>query len=166
MVSTQLRARPLGWVLRIWRASVFHPSAIPVYEGETSAELKRGFLPLFDLILIIMGGMAVSKGMPSFDIVYNDHISTIAAWVLVASAAVAAFGLMFPRFWMMEAIGKIVMFAILAGYSVALWSLVSLGGDGRGFVAGAITALAAFVGWNLRRIGRERRAGTNGKGKK
>lgn len=154
------------WAVRLWRASIFHPGSIPVYEGETSAELKRGFLPLFDLILIVMGGMAVYKGMPSFDVVYNDTISSFAAWVLVGSALVAAFGLIFPRFWALEAIGKIFMFAILTGYSVALWSLVSVGGDGRGFVAGAITALAAFVGWNLKRIGRERRAGTNGKGKR
>lgn len=165
-VKTSSLAHLPNWVVRLWRASIWYPDAIPVYEGETSSELKRGFLPVFDLILIIMGAMAVSKGMPSFDIVYNDFISTAAAWVLVASAAVAAFGLTFPRFWMMEAVGKIVMFAILTGYSVALWALVATGGDGRGFVAGSTTALAAFVGWNLKRIGRERRAGTNGKGKK
>lgn len=155
-----------AWLVRLRRASIFDAGAIPVYEGETSAELKRGFLPLFDAILIVMGAMAVRNGMPSFDIVYNDFISTFAAWVLVGSAILAAFGLIFPRFWMMEAVGKIVMFAILSGYSVALWALVSSGGDGRGFVAGATTALAAFVGWNLKRIGRERRAGTNGKGKR
>ena len=163
--GTLIVHRP-AWLVRLWRASIWHPGAVPVYEGETSAELKRGFLPLFDLILIIMGGMAVHKGMPSFDIVYNDTISTFAAWTLLVGAVVAAFGLVFPRFWRMEAIGKIILFAILSGYAVALWALVSVGGDGRGFVAGSVTALALLVGFNLLRIGRERRAGTSGKGKK
>ncbi|QDH92267.1 hypothetical protein SEA_PHILLYPHILLY_57 [Microbacterium phage PhillyPhilly] len=166
MNTSPIRTHIPHWALPVWRASIFHPGAIPVYEGETSAELKRYFLPLFDTILIIMGLMAIQSGMPSFDIVYNDTISSLAAWVLAASAAAAMFGLLFPKFWRMEAWGKIFMFAILSGYSVALWGLALQGGSGRGFVAGGITALTAFVGWNLWRIGRERRAGTNGKGKK
>lgn len=153
------------WAVPIWRASIFHPGSIPIYEGQTSVELKRGFLPVFDAILIVMGVMAIHGGMPSFDIVYNEQISIIAAWALALSAMAAGFGLIFPRFWRMEAWGKIVMFAILLGYSVALWGLAIDGGSGRGFVAGGISALTLFVGWNLLRIGRERRAGTNGKGK-
>lgn len=154
------------WLMRLRRPTIWNPDAIPVYEGATSAELKRELLPVFDLILVIMGSMAVVKGMPTFDIVYNDYISTAAAITLLSGAAIAAFGLIFPRFWRWEAVGKIVMFAILTGYSIALWSFVATGEDGRGFVAGAVTALSVFVGWNLKRIGRERRAGTNGKGKK
>lgn len=166
MNTSPIRTRLPHWAVPIWRASIFHPGAIPVYEGETSSELKRYFLPLFDVILILMGLMAIGSGMPSFNIIYNDTISSIAAWVLAGSAASAMVGLIFPRFWRMEAWGKIVMFAILSGYSAALWGLVFDGGEGRGFVAGALTALTAFVGWNIWRIGRERRAGTHGKSKK
>lgn len=166
MNTSPVMARLPHWAVPIWRASIFHPGAIPIYEGETSTSLKRGFLPVFDAIPIVMGAMAIHSGMPSFDIVYNDQISVLAAWALVISAAAAAFGLIFPRFWRMEAIGKIIMFAILLGYSYALWSLTAAGGNGRGFVAGGITALTLFVGWNLLRIGRERRAGTNGRGSK
>lgn len=160
---TRKAARP-EWLSRLWRASIWHPGAIPVYEGQTAAELKRGALPLLDLCLIIAGAMAVHYGMPTFDVVYNDVISGVAASFLLASAFAAGVGVVFPRLWRLEAIGKIIMFSILLSYSVGLWGLVSGGVQGRGFVAGTTSALTVIVGWNLWRIGRERRAGTNGKG--
>lgn len=164
-IATPRAVRP-EWLNRLWRASIWHPGAVPVYEGETAAELKRGALPLLDLCLIIAGAMAVRNGMPTFNLVYNDVISTVAAWLLLISAFSAGVGVMFPRLWRLEAVGKIVMFSILLAYSVGLWGLLSSGIQGRGFVAGTTSALTIIVGWNLWRIGRERRAGTNGKGHK
>lgn len=144
--------------MRLWRASIWHPDAIPVYEGETSAELKRYVLPLLDAVLIIMGIMALYTGMPSFDIVYNSLISWFSALLLLVAAAMAGVGLIFPRLWKMESIGKIIMCSILSGYATALWCLVVAGQDSRGFMAGAMTGLVVVLGWNLWRIGRERRA--------
>jgi hypothetical protein len=115
-------------------------------------------LPAFDFVLVIMGWSAVKLGMPTFDIVLNAHISMISAWALLIAAITALVGLAFPRLWVLEAAGKLLMVLVLAGYATGLWVLVSQGADGRGFVAGALTALLLLPLWNLRRIGRERQA--------
>lgn len=156
--TTSTLIRRSRWLGALWRASIWHPDAIPVYEGQAALELKRYVLPAFDAILVVMGIMAVAMGMPSFDILYNDLLSTVAAWTLLVSAITAGVGLAFPRLWKLEAIGKIAMTAVIAGYSTALWVLVVRGEDGRGFVACATTALLLLPIWNLRRIGRERQA--------
>lgn len=146
-----------GALHRLWRASIWHPAAIPAAEGKASHELKRYVLPAFDLLLVVMAFTAVNLGMPSFDIVFNDFISTVASWALLVAAVTALVGLAFPRFWVLEAAGKLLMILVIGGYAGALWTLVAQGADSRGVVACAFTALLILPMWNLARIGRERR---------
>lgn len=148
----------IDWLRRVRRQSIWAPGAIPASEGLASRELKRVILPLFDGILILMGAISVKLGMPSFDIVFNDFISSMSSWALLAAALTAFAGLALPHLWYLEAAGKVIMFVILGGYSAALWVLFAQGVGDRGPVACAFTALLLLPGWNLWRIGRERRA--------
>lgn len=143
---------------RLFRASIWHPDAIPVVEGTTSLELKRVVLPLFDGVLIMMGIVAIRYGMPSFDIVHNHVISKIAAWALLVGGVLAFAGVAFPRLWITEVVGKLLAVAVLGGYGGALWALVLDGSDGRALVAAAFTGLVIIALWALYRLGRERRA--------
>jgi hypothetical protein len=147
-----------GVMRKMWRATIWHPNAISLAEGETSREMKRYVVPLSDALRSIMGFTAVNLGMPSFDIMYNSFISTVAAWTLLGAAITALVGLAFPRLWVAEAVGKLLMLIVLVGYAAALWVLVAQGGDTRGVVAAAFTGLLFLPMWNLQRIGREWRA--------
>lgn len=143
----------------VWRASVWHPEAIPAGRDRdaTSAELKRFVLPYFDGVLILMSILAIAKGMPSFDIVFNAEISAISSWTLLVASLSAAFGLIFPRFWRFEGFGKLLMIPILGGYAAALWVLTFQGVGDRAVVACAFTGLLALPLWTLWRINREQR---------
>ncbi|MBD8477557.1 hypothetical protein [Microbacterium sp. CFBP 8794] len=151
---------------RMWRASIWHPEAIPVIEGQISRDLKRVVLPLFDVALIVMGVAALAGGMPSFDLVHNHLISAVAGWALLVGGTSALFGVVFPRLWVAEAAGKLVVLLILGAYAGALWALVGEGSAGRALTAGAFSGLLALPLWNLVRLGRERRARRTRKGRK
>lgn len=143
---------------RLARASIWHPDAIPVVEGQTSFELKRVVLPILDVVFAIMGVSAIVGGMPSFDLVHNHVISAVAGWTLLAGGVIAFAGVAFPRLWVAEVVGKLLVVLILGGYAGALWALVGEGSAGRALTAGAFSGLT-FVGlWTLYRLGRERRA--------
>lgn len=120
-------------------------------------EMKRYVLPLFDVILVAMGVYAVRRGMPSFEIVWDAHLSSIAAWSLLVAAVAALAGIIFPKLWMAEAAGKTIIFAVLVGYAAALGLLDFVGEGDRGFVALALAGMSIIPGWNLIRLGRERR---------
>lgn len=140
----------------LWRASIWHPDAIPVTEGSTSREMKRIVLPLFDALVILMGFNGILNGMPSFALVYDPTITVIASWTLFMAGWVAFVGLAFPRLWYLEAVGKLAMVFVLGGYAGAVWIAYVQGDAGRGFVAAGLTGLLALPMWNLARLGRER----------
>lgn len=145
-----------GAARRIWALTIWHPDAIPAHEGELARDLKRYVLPLFDVVIVIMGLVAIDAGMPSFDILYNIHLSAAASHVLLAAGLFAAAGVVFPRLWLAEALGKIVIVTIVGGYAAALWALAAQGVGSRAFIASALTAIVILPGWNLIRLGRER----------
>ncbi|MGK9222082.1 MULTISPECIES: hypothetical protein [unclassified Microbacterium] len=140
----------------LWRASIWHPDAIPSEEGRASRELKRYVLPTFDVLMIVMGLNAVRYGMPSFDLVYSPAIAVAAAWLLLAAGVLALAGISFPRLWIAEALGKLAMVVVLGGYAGALWALLLAGEWARAFVAAGLTAMIVLPMWNLARLGRER----------
>lgn len=140
----------------LWRASIWHPEALPATEGAASRELKRYVLPIFDVLVIVMGANAVQFGMPSFNLVYSPVVAVLAAWVLLAAGVLALVGISFPRLWVAEAFGKLAMVAVLGGYAGALWVLLAQGQWARAFVAAGLTGLIVLPMWNLARLGRER----------
>lgn len=140
----------------LWRATIWHPSALPITEGSASREMKRIVLPIFDVLVIVMGLNAVYNGMPSFDLAFPLWVAVGAAWVLLASGVIALIGITFPRLWVAEMVGKFAMTIVLGGYAGALWGLVLTGGGSRAFVAGGLTAMIVLPMWNLSRLGRER----------
>lgn len=146
----------------VLKHTIWAPDAVPAIEGVTSREMKQFVLPLFDVAVVIMGVNAIGNGMPSFSLALpgwlDPWLSVVAAWVLALGGAVAFIGLAIPRLWVAEAIGKLMMVAVLGGYASALWALFLAGEPGRAFVAAGMSALVALPLWNLRRLGRERLA--------
>lgn len=140
----------------LWRETIWHPDALPATEGAASRELKRYVLPIFDILMIVMGLNAVQFGMPSFNLVYSPVVAVLAAWVLLGAGVLALVGISFPRLWIAEAVGKLAMVGVLGGYAGALWVLLAQGQWARAFVAAGLTAIIVLPMWNLARLGRER----------
>lgn len=147
--------RTAGAARRVWAQTIWADGAIPPNEGELARELKRVVLPLFDVVIVVMGLVAIDSGMPSFDILYNIHLSAIASHVLLTAGILAAAGVAFPRLWLAEALGKIVIVTIVGGYAAALWALAAQGVGSRAFIAAALTGLVLLPMWALVRLGRE-----------
>lgn len=140
---------------RLWEASIWHPDAIPESEGVASRELKRLVLPIFDGFVAGMGFGGMILGMPSIAEVWAVEPSQIAGFVLMIAGLTAFVGIVFPKFWVAEAIGKLLMLLVIGGYAVALWVLTFQGVGTRWVVAFAFTALLALPFWNIARLGRE-----------
>jgi hypothetical protein len=142
------------------RGTIWHVDAIPVIEGQTSLEMKRIVLPLFDILMIIMGYNALLQGMPSFELALPEWmspwLSSVAGWMLTLGGVSALVGISIPRLWIAEALGKLLMVMVIGGYAAALWALYLLGDPNRGFVAAGMSALVVIPMWNLARLGRER----------
>jgi len=142
---------------RLWRASIWHPEAVPAIEGQSSRELKRYVLPSFDALIIGMGVAGVLLGMPSFSVLYDEQVAYASGWVLLIGGLLAFTGCMFPRLWVLEATGKLLMLPVIGGYATALWVLTFAGEGDRWIVATAVSSMLALPVWTLARLGRERR---------
>jgi hypothetical protein len=142
----------------LYRQTVWHPAAIPESQGESDRELKRYVLPVFDIIITAMGLAGVIRGMPSFDIIFVDFIAHLSGWLLLIGGVLALGGISFPKLWLAEGIGKLLMLLVIGGYAAALWVLTFQGEGQRWIVSLAVTGLLVLPLWNLARLGRERRA--------
>ena len=80
---------------------------------------KRIWLPLFDVIMITSGINAIVFGSLLLDRLYGDFTDIIgAAFVLVAAACLI--GVVWPRMWPVEVVGKILLVSMIVGYVAAI----------------------------------------------
>lgn len=100
---------------RIWRSSIWHPSAIPAEEFKYR-NLKRIWLPLYDLTAVAAGVGAILYGsnMPNrlFSTGWVDALGS----VLTMVAILCLISISFPRLWALEIIGKTLLVGMIAGY--------------------------------------------------
>lgn len=143
-------------VKKTWAKTIWAKGAVPESEGELASDVKRGLLPIFDLVLIFTAILAIRGGMPTFEIVYSSSVSTIAAWGLLMAASLGLVGVSFPKLWLLEAVSKIGLFAVLFGYALVLL-LYSAEDAPRGFVGGIMLAVSSIPVWRVIWMGREYR---------
>lgn len=101
------------------RASIWHPDAIPPDEWKYR-NLKRVWLPLFDLIVFGAGLWALIYGSPLLHRLFREEVIDVVGGLLAAVALICLFGVVFPRLWKIEIAGKITMLALLSAYAAAI----------------------------------------------
>lgn len=145
-----------GFLARVWASTIWAPDAIPPQEGEYAATIKRGLLPLFDVIMIVSALLAIRGGLPTFVIVYDETVSQLASWALLTCACLCLVGVAFPRLWLLEALAKTGLLSLLIVYAVVLigWSAVD---PPRGFVGGVVLAACLPPVFRIVWLGREYR---------
>lgn len=137
------------------RHTIWAKGAIPESEGLASRELKRIVLPIFDFCVALMGLAGALLGMPSITELWATQPSHLAGGALFLGGLFAFAGIVFPRAWISEAVGKLLMIVVIGWYAGALWVLTFQGIGSRWVVAFAFTALLVLPFWNIARIGRE-----------
>ena len=102
---------------RLGSASVWAAGVVPTDDPWRNA--KRIWLPLFDVIMITSGINAIVFGSLLLDRLYGDFTDIIgAAFVLVAAACLI--GVVWPRMWPVEVVGKILLVSMIVGYVAAI----------------------------------------------
>ena len=104
-------------IRRLWAASVWGPGVVPT--DDPWRNVKRIWLPLFDVIMIAAGINAIMFGSRLLDRLYGDFTDVIgAAFVLVAASCLIGVG--WPRMWPVEIVGTILLVSMIVGYVAAI----------------------------------------------
>ncbi len=105
---------------RLWRASIWHPDAIPRHEWKYAAPLKRVVFPVFDIAVLILGIAGLFSGFQALKLTFPDPVPTLIYGTLVAMGAACFVGCAFPGLWAMEITGKVIILMSLAVLFVAM----------------------------------------------
>ena len=138
---------------RIWRASIWHPDAIPVEEWKYR-NLKRVWLPLYDLIAVFAGIQAIAFGSTMLNRLFDPNMVDVLGMALTVTAVVCFLGVAFPALWRVEIVGKIVLVALIASYVVAIIAFAKPPGPSL-FVVGMLTFGLPLAFFRLNLLGEE-----------
>lgn len=138
----------------LYRHSVWHPEAIPEEEFKYR-NLKRLWLPLFDLLSILVGLLGVAYGSKILNELYPEWLVNTLGLVFMGAALIALVGISFPKLWIPEVAGKLVMLGLLGGYSTAIWVSFFQGSVESGFVAAMLMYPILFPLFRLDILGEE-----------
>ena len=122
---------------RVYRQTIWHPDAIED-DSFKYRNLWRVWLPLFDVLSVWIGFLAVQYGSTSLNKMFPAVVVDVAGTIFTLAATVALVGVVFPRLFLAEIVGKVVMVSLLGTYSVIVWASFLAGEVQSGFVAGTL----------------------------
>lgn len=109
---------------RLWRASIWHPSAIPHNAAYIYVSpLKRVFLPAYDVVILWLGLAGIVQGFQSVSAILPGFGPLALYTALALAGAVCFVCCVFPRLWRVEIGGKIAIVSILT--MIALTMIVA-----------------------------------------
>lgn len=138
----------------LYKNSIWHPDAIAAEEFKYR-NLKRLWLPLFDLLSILVGMFGVVYGSKILNELYPAMLVDGLGVTFIIAAFVALVGIAFPKLWIPEVAGKLVMLGLLGGYSTAIWVSFFQGSVESGFVAAMLMYPVLFPLFRLDILGEE-----------
>ncbi|WP_378144824.1 hypothetical protein ACFJGV_15205 [Cnuibacter sp. UC19_7] len=138
---------------RLFAASIWAPGAIPPDEWKYR-NLKRVWLPLYDLIAIYAGLQAVLYGSTILNRLFTPDMVDAFGTAMVIVAVVCLAGVAFPHLWLMEMIGKVMLVGLVAGYVTTIL-LLSEAPTPNLFVVGMLTWGLPMSFFRLNLLGEE-----------
>lgn len=136
------------------RATVWHP-----INTDPSDNYRHGPLfwyPIFDLLMVALGVYAFFIGSPLLNRLFPGEFVDFLGLSITSAALLAAFGAIFPKFFIVELLGKLGLVFLLGGYAgtVAALSKVT---EPNGFVVITLFSLVWLLGprlsWLFIRLG-------------
>lgn len=122
---------------RVYRQTIWHPDAIED-DSFKYRNLWRVWLPLFDALSVWIGFLAVQYGSTLLNKMFPAVVVDVAGSIFTLAATLALVGVVFPRLFLAEIVGKVVMVSLLGTYSVIIWASFLAGEVQSGFVAGML----------------------------
>lgn len=139
---------------RLWRASIWHPDAIPPDEWKYR-NLKRVWLPIYDIIAIGAGVWAAIFGSPLLHSLFDGPVIDAMGITLAAVATVCLAGVVFPRLWKMEIAGKVTLMSLLGAYAFTVAMFRANPDPAAGFVAFVLVLAIPLPMFRLQLLGEE-----------
>jgi hypothetical protein len=106
-------------MLRLLARSIWAHDAIPLSEWKYR-NLKRVWLPLYDVLAIAAGLSALAYGSRLLNRVLGTHAVDAVGAGFAVVAFVCLIGSAFPRLWLVAIIGKLVLVGIIVAYMAAI----------------------------------------------
>ena len=122
---------------RVYRQTIWHPDAVPDAEFKYR-NLRRVWLPLFDALSMWIGFLVVQYGSNLLNEMFPVLVVDVAGIIFTLAATLALVGVVFPRLFLAEIVGKVVMVSLLGTFSVIVWVSFLAGEAESGFVAGML----------------------------
>lgn len=138
----------------LYRNSIWHPDALDPDDFKYR-NLNRIWLPALDLLSILVGILAMVYGSNVLNEMYHGSFLSAVSAIFICASSVALVGVAFPRLWVPEVAGKLVMLGLLGGYSTAVWVSFFQGNTGSGFVAAMLMYPLFFPLFRLQLLGEE-----------
>ena len=111
------------------------------------------WLPLYDLIAVFCGVEAFLSGSPLLNALFPADLID-ALGVMMAAALVCLAGVAFPRLWLVEIVGRIILVGMISAY-VATIMLLSQNAGSNLFVVGMLTFGLPLAFFRLNLLGEE-----------
>lgn len=100
---------------RVWEASIWHPQSIPPSEFKYR-NLKRVWLPLYDLVAVWAGINAIMFGSQLLDRLFTPAWVDMLGALFTTIAIICLVSVSFPCLWGLEIVGKVLLVGMIAGY--------------------------------------------------
>lgn len=139
---------------RLWRASIWHPDAVPPDEWKFRS-LKRVWLPVYDLLAIGAGVWAALFGSPVLHSLFNKPMIDALGVLLAVVATVCLLGVAFPALWRWEIVGKTILVGLLGAYAASVVLFRTNPDPSSGFVAFVIVLALPLPIFRLTLLGEE-----------
>lgn len=137
----------------LWRASVWHPLAIPLDEWKFR-NLTRVWLPFYYLIALFSGVQAIYFGSPLMNRLFVDSFVDFIAVMFALVALATLISVAFPRLWLPEIISTLVLVGLVTAYVAAIL-IFSRTPEPNFFVVGMLTWGLPFAFFRLNLLGEE-----------
>lgn len=86
--------------------------------------LKRLWLPLYNVVAIVNGLLAVAFGSRILDQIFGDAVDLV-GYLFAGVAFTCLVGVAFPRLWRVEFAGKVLLIGMIVGYIVCILAFPS-----------------------------------------
>lgn len=139
---------------RFKRLTVWHP--LNTDPEDAYRHGPRFWYPGFDLIMVVLGAYAFTFGSPLLNRLFPSWFVDSLGVAILVSALFASIGVVFPKLFMVELVGKLALVFLLGGYAGTVGWL-SRTDEPNGFVVIILFALVWLLGprlsWLFIRLG-------------
>lgn len=134
---------------RFKRSTVWHPLNTDPDDEERSG--PRFWYPTYDLIAFALGVSALALGSPLLTHLFPEWFTYIMGMFLMIASVLCLIGVVFPKFSIVELIGKLAIVFMLGSYAGTV-AFLSRPGEPNGFLAIVLVMAVWLLGPRITKL--------------